>query len=151
MEQWEFLRALQRAFGFELTLRENGASLTNPDTGAQIRIDDDSVRPDDPAKAGWNDYIVSFSTQHRHFEDLSDAEDYLRLLLRDEVLPIEFYRDGVPRFGGDLTRAEFEGLTAALPAELFGLPAAQLARFEYEVHSWSGRLDTGRRRLEAQT
>ncbi len=93
-------------------------------------------------------YCVVFSTQHRHFDDIEDVDDikkYVLSILNDDVLPIEFYSKGERRFGGELSRSEYQSLTLSKLSERFGYISDYLSQFEYEIHSWSGDYDTGRK------
>lgn len=84
------------------------------------------------------EYIVCFSTQHRHFENLSEVEKYVHLIVNDEVLPIEFYYNSERRFGGEITKADYDGLNIERLAELFGYTTEYLSQFTFEINSWSG-------------
>ena len=144
MGKWDFLNEIQKEFAFDLSLKEDEAILTNLETGESIEIfeEDYSVDPKDWL---YVEYIVCFTTQHRHFEDLSDAADYIRLILTDEVLPIEFYLNGERRFGGEIKKSDFDRLTVEFLAGYYGYSVEYLSQFEYEIHSWSGRYNVERR------
>ena len=148
MDNFDFLNALQADFDFDLTTEENEAVLTNRDTGGRIEILLESYVSSDLPEDRFSRYTVSFSTQHCHFEEAEDAADYIRRILTDDALPIEFYRQGQRRFGGDLARTELAGLTKAFLAGWIGYSPEYMSQFEYEIHSWSGTLDTGRRKVE---
>ena len=145
MDKWDYLRELQRSFAFDLSIGDNGAALTNRGTGGRIEIFEDSFGD---GESLYTEYIVSFSTQHRHFEDPDDVEDYVRRILDDEVLPIEFYYHGERRFGSEIGKDDYRRLSSEFLAGFFGYPAEYLSQFEYEIHSWSGKYDTDRRSPE---
>ncbi len=94
-------------------------------------------------------YIVAFSTQHRHFD--ADEEDevleYILAILNDEVLPLEFYKDGKRRFGGEIEVEELERLSVSSLSKYYGYTSDYLLSFDYEIHSWSGKYDTGLRKI----
>ena len=146
MGKWDFLNEIQKEFAFDLSLKEDGAILTNTETREIIEIFEEkyyySVEPKD---GHYVEYIVCFTTQHRHFEDLSDVADYIRLILTDEVLPIEFYLHGERRFGGEIKKTDFYRLTIEILAGYYGYSVEYLSQFEYEIHSWSGRYNVERR------
>ncbi len=95
------------------------------------------------------EYIVTFSTQHCHF-DADDSDEiikYISLILNDMVLPLEFYKDGERRFGGEISKEDFDKLSVSFLSEKFGYLSDYLLQFDYEIHSWSGKYDTGLKRV----
>ena len=149
--KWDFLNDLQKSFQFDLKTADDEAVLTNRSTGESIEIIEEKYTTasyGDKIPEVYCEYIVCFSTQHRHFEDLSDAADYVRLILNDEVLPIEFYQNGERRFGGDIRRTDFYNLTAEFLSKEFCHSADHISQLEYEIHSWSGKYNIERRRFE---
>ena len=92
-------------------------------------------------------YTVRFSTQHMHFDTLMDVEKYIRLILSDEVLPIEFYQSERSRFGGEIRNEDFEHITVENLAQWFGYTPEYISQFEFEVHSWSGKYDLKRKKV----
>ena len=141
MENLDFLQELQKDYAFTLTVEEGRRVLRNPRTGGQIEIFEESYSADSRKTETFTEYIVCFATQHRHLEDPEDVEDYVRELLEDEILPIEFYCRGERSWGSEIRREELDGLDARRLSALFGCPAEELSRFAYEIHSWSGRYD----------
>ncbi len=99
-------------------------------------------------KDGFVEDIVEFSTQHRHFS--ADEEDgiidYIKSIMNDEVLPLEFYLDGKRRFGGEIEIGDLDMLSVSYLSEKYGYEGRYFLPFEYELSSWSGEHDTGRRR-----
>lgn len=95
------------------------------------------------------EYIVEFATQHRHFDedDEDDIIDYILSVLEDKVLPIEFYSDGKRRFGGEIKAEALNTLSVAYLTQQYGFISDRLPTFDYEIHSWSGKYDTGLRRV----
>ena len=95
------------------------------------------------------EYIVEFSTQHCHFS--ADEEDeileYIQSIIDDKVLPIEFYSDGKRRFGGEIKADDLDKLSVSYLAQQYGYTSDYLLSFDYEIHSWSGKYDTGLRRV----
>lgn len=153
MGKWDPLYELAEKYRLILTTENAKAILTDPKTGEHIDIFEEKYYPKEYFTTGSEDeafveYIVCFSTQHGHFEDLSDALEYVEAIIADEVLPIEFYLNGEDCFGGEITRADFEGLSAEFLAAHYGYTVEHLSQFEYEIHSWSGRYNTVRRRVE---
>ena len=79
---------------------------------------------------------------------LSKSAVYIRMILTDEVLPIEFYLHGERRFGGEIKKTDYDGLTMEFLAGHYGYSVEYLSQFEYEVHSWSGRYNVERQNHE---
>ena len=145
MGKWDFLNEIQKEFAFDLSLKEDGAILTNRKTRESIEIFEEEYNSVDPKDGLYVEYIVCLTTQHRHFEDLSDVAEYIRLILKDEVLPIEFYLNGERRFGGEIKKTDFDRLTVEFLAGYYGYSVEYLSQFEYGIHSWSGRYNVERR------
>lgn len=148
MDKWSFLYELQRSFDFDLILKQDEAILKNRSTGACIEIFEETF-PSRKSGETYSEYIVCFSTQHQHFEELEDVEDYTLKILRDDVLPIEFFCQGKRCFGSEITKAEYPNLDLDFLADFFGYPPEDLSRFDCEIHSWSGQYDTGLQSLDA--
>lgn len=137
-----------KPYGASVTIHENELTVTNRQNGKTITIFAETFYDKDGA-AQFSEYIVEFSTQHCHFEDDEEEEiiDYILAIMRDEVLPIEFFCNGQRRFGGELDRKKN---TDADPTKWLsdnGIDPAQYAAFAYEINSWSGRFDSGRQNL----
>ena len=141
MEKWNTLIASLRGYDVAISETEDEVVITDRANGSEMVVLDESYQQSEDPSDIFTNIVVSFSTQHRHFEDMEDAAEYARQLLNDEVLPLEFYRDGQPGFGGDIERDELPLLSQAWLAERFMVPAEQLAAYQFEIHSWSGRYD----------
>ena len=141
MEKWNTLISSLR--GYDVAVSETAYKLTITDctNGSEMVVFDESYQQSEDPSDIFTNIIVSFSTQHRHFEDMDDAAEYAQRLLNDEVLPLEFYRDSQRRFGGDIERNELPLLSQAWLAQRFMVPQEQLATYQFEIHSWSGRYD----------
>ena len=148
MGKWDFLYEFINENELGLTIDENKAILTDEKTGAHIDIYEEEYFLDNSQEKVFVEYIVCFATQHRHFEDLSDVAEYIRMILTDEVLPIEFYLHGERRFGGEIKKTDYDGLTMEFLAGHYGYSVEYLSQFEYEVHSWSGRYNVERHNHE---
>lgn len=144
MNDWDFLYDIQKSFDFDLEIKEDTAVLINKITKAKIEIYKEIYYTDDQRKNVFYEYIVIFTTQHRHFDDLNKVNGYVCKILTDDVLPIEFYKDGKNKFGGELSKSEFEKLSKRFLADRFGYTEEYISLFEYEIHSWSGKYNTVR-------
>ena len=89
----------------------------------------------------YDEYIVSFETQHCHFNDIEDIIDYINRIVEDDVLPIEFYINDKRKFGGDISKDFFNKLSIDSLVDYFGFDEDTLSHFDYEVYSWSGVYD----------
>ena len=100
-------------------------------------------------KERYVEYTVDFSTQHRHYdpEDADELLDYMRSILDDRTLPLEFYLEEKPRFGTEIPSEDLGRLSVSYLQDLFRYFNIDLLPFDFEIHSWSGRYDTGRRRV----
>ena len=92
----------------------------------------------------YDEYIVSFQTQHCHFNDVEDILDYINRIIDDDVLPIEFYINDKKKFGGDISKDFFNTLSIDSLVDYFGFDEDTLSHFDYEVYSWSGEYDVKR-------
>ena len=151
MNNWNYLKSIQEAYGLELRTEEASAVLTDAASGRSVEILEESFGKTDPTdgsyKILYDEYIVCFSTQHVHLAEPDDVAAYVRAVLEDEVLPIEFYLNGQRRFGGEIGKADLARLSTEFLSEQFGITEAALRQYEYALHSWSGRYDSGRRRV----
>ena len=138
MEQWDFLKELADEYQLDVTVDDIEVILTDQKTGEHIDIYVEKYLSED-LKDTYVEYIVCFSTQHVHLENLSDVAEYVRLILADEVLPIEFYLQGERRFGGEIKHTDLDGLTIEFLADHYGYSVEYLSQFDYEIHSWSGK------------
>lgn len=141
MEKWNTLIASLRGYEVDISETEDELTVTDRANGSEMVVFDESYQQSEDPSDIFTNIVVSFSTQHRHFEDMDDATEYVLQILSDEVLPLEFYRDGQPGFGGDIERDELPLLSQAWLAERFLLPTEQLAAYQFEIHSWSGKYD----------
>ena len=137
-----------KPYGASVTIHENELTVTNRQNGKTLTVFTKTSYDKDETDR-FTEYIVEFSTQHRHFEDDEEEEiiDYILSIMLDEVLPIEFFCNGQRRFGGEIDRKKNFGADPAKWLADIGYDAAQHAAFTYEINSWSGRFDTGKQNL----
>ncbi|MBO4422323.1 MAG: hypothetical protein J5879_02710 [Clostridia bacterium] len=116
------------------------AYIYNKDNGNRIVICDET--PD--AAGDDHEMIVQFSTQHVHLDDPDDVVDYIRGIITDEILPIEFYDlSGKRRFGAEIGRGELDSLSVSSLQKLYPFVSG-LREYYFEVHSFSGGYDIER-------
>lgn len=159
MTDFAFLEEIGKQFQLDVTEQDQSVVLKDRKTNAVIEVFRESCLSSD-GEDGFLRYTVSFATQHRHFDCWQDqqgqmdakelreveaeAERYIRQILLDERLPIEFYRGDRQSFGGELTKNEYENLSTELLSGRFGYSADLLSQYSFEIHSWSGQLDMKR-------
>ena len=144
MKKWNTVFAFLRGYDVDVSGTEDEMTIANPANGNVIRVIDESAPAGEAPSERYEEYIVEFATQHRHFVDREDAIDYVRELMEDETLPLEFFLDGKRRFGGDIPRAEMPLLSQSRLAERFLLPPEQIAAYQFEIYSWSEKYDAPR-------
>ncbi len=129
-------------------IKEHELTVMNRNNDNVLRVFEDEFVSQDMNER-YAEYIVEFSTQHQHFDDDSEDEiiDYILSILDDEVLPLEFYLDGKRRFGGEIKKAELDDLSVSSLSKHYGFISDNLLSFEYEIRSWSGKYDTGLRKV----
>ena len=141
MKEWNTVIAFLQGYDVKVSETEDEMTIANPANGNVIRVIDESAPAGEAPSERYEEYIVEFATQHRHFDDREDAIDYVRELMEDETLPLEFFLDGKRRFGGDIPRAELPLLSQTRLAERFMVPPEQIAAYQFEIYSWSGKYD----------
>lgn len=86
--------------------------------------------------------IFYFSYQHAHFNnDIKGLFEYIDQFISDSLAAIEFFNDGKNLFGGGISLAEVNVLSADELAERFGFKRKMLINCCFKVRSWSGRDD----------
>ena len=152
MTLFEALIQALSGYDVDFEIREHELAVVNRGNGNVLSVfEDESFSLD--RKERFVEYIVQFSTQHCHFdaewmgELLESILEYIKEILDDQVLPLEFFLDGKPRFGGEFKAEDLDRLSVSYLADEYGFIRADLLSLDYEIHSWSGKYDTGRRRV----
>ncbi len=148
MPLFDTITDAENPYDANVTIHENELTVTNRQNGKTITVFAETYYDKDGA-VRLSEYIIEFSTQHRHFEEDEEEEiiDYILSIMRDEVLPIEFFCNDQRRFGGELDRKKNPCVDPAKWLADISYDAAQHASFTYEINSWSGRFDTGKQNL----
>ena len=135
-------------YDVSIEVKDHELVIINSDNGNKLHVYEDEGFSQDMT-IRYVDYIVEFSTQHRHFDadDEDDILEYILVILNDKVLPFEFYMDGKRRFGGEIKANDLDNLSVSFLARQYGYTSDYLLSFDYEIHSWSGKYDTGLRRV----
>ena len=148
MELFESIIQALSGYDVDFESKEHELAVVNRGNGNVLSVfEEESFSLD--RKERFVEYIVQFSTQHRHFdaEDADELLEYMRSILDDRTLPLEFYLDGKPRFGTDIPSEDLDRLSVSYMQDLFGYFNLDLLPYDFEIHSWSGKYDTGRRRV----
>ena len=105
MPLFDTITDAENPYDANVTIHENELTVTNRQNGKTLTVFTETSYDKDETDR-FTEYIVEFSTQHRHFEDDEEEEiiDYILSIMLDEVLPIEFFCNGQRRFGGELDR-----------------------------------------------
>ncbi|MBR3301935.1 MAG: hypothetical protein IKI73_04660 [Firmicutes bacterium] len=147
MIQTPFFKEICKTYDLSIHYTEETIVLSDPQSDAFIEVSQDEYFMDSKKAKTITEYTVCFSTQHRHFNSLEEAEEYVRLILSDEVLPIEFFDDDRARFGGEIGKDDLSNISAQRLAQLFGHSVEYLSQLSFEVHSWSGENDIKRTKV----
>lgn len=91
MSFFDMISNAVKSYGASVIIRENELTVTNCQNGKTITIFADTFY-DKEGSAQFSEYIVEFSTQHRHFEDDEEEEiiDYIQSIMRDEICRLNF-------------------------------------------------------------
>ena len=113
---------------------KDSVEIVNPFGKDNIIVDYD---PADPTP-----FTVMFSFQHRHIEDETGVIEYITDIINENIFPIEFFKNGKKRFGGDITSQELEDLSYENLEQITGyygstklIDCADM----FKVRGWSGK------------
>ena len=127
---------------------EDCLTIVNKNNGNELTVFMEEYLTQD-MKNHFYEYIVQFSTQHCHFEEDEEtvAIGYILSIIDDKILPLEFFSGDNPRFGGEINIDDLDDLSVSYLSNEYGYDGDYLRQFDYEIHSWSGEYDTGRKRV----
>lgn len=118
---------------FKYQYKDDYVVIINSNNGNRIEIIRDG-----------NEYILSFKTQHCHFNDIDDVYDYINKFVNDELFSIELYDKDIRKFGGDISKDLYDNLTIRFLAAYFYCDENIISGFNYDLYSWSGKYDISR-------
>lgn len=136
MDMLQQISKALNSYDVEIKVQEDQVIISNPLNKRRITVDRDeytSIDDDDL----YIEFTVYFITQHRHFSDLDNAIEYIKSIVRGEVYAIEFYKDGQPRFGGDIKQSLRNNLTIKNLALCFGYTPEYISQFTFTVFGWT--------------
>ena len=82
---------------------KDSVEIVNPFGKDNIVVDYDVADP--------TPFMVMFSFQHRHIKDEKGVIEYITDIINENIFPIEFFKNGKKRFGGDITAQELKDLS----------------------------------------
>ena len=131
----EIVKLLENNKQLQVDIVDNCLIIKNKDNNKTIEI----IKEDN------EEYIISFATQHRHFDnDIEEIEYYLDSIINDNILPIEFFISNNDIFGGEISKELFNNLSIKKLANYFNCDEAYISSIDCEIHSWSGKYDIKR-------
>ena len=87
-------------------------------------------------------FMVEFSFQHRHIEDETGVIEYITDIINENIFPIEFFKNGERRFGGDVTAQELKDLSYEELEQTTGYYGSTKLKDcvnAFKVRGWSGK------------
>ena len=115
---------------------KDSVEIVNPFGKDNIIVDYD---PADPTP-----FMVEFSFQHRHIEDENGVIEYITDIINENIFPIEFFKNGEKRFGGDITSQELEDLSYENLKQRTGYYGSTKlidCADAFKIRGWSGKND----------
>jgi hypothetical protein len=133
-------------------LDEDFWDIVNPFGKANIGVYEEKIfsvvlgeewRPSLPSRM---EYVIHFDAQHRHFDELEAAFEYVESIMNDEVCAVEFRKHEILRMCGEIDSSELADLRLEKVLQSFSY---DLANTEFSVRSFSGKHDINGRIEEA--
>ena len=87
-------------------------------------------------------FMVMFSFQHRHIKDEKGVIEYITDIINENIFPIEFFKNGERRFGGDVTAQELKDLSYEKLEQKTGYYGSTKlidCADAFKVRGWSGK------------
>ena len=87
-------------------------------------------------------FTVMFSFQHRHIKDEKGVIEYITDIINENIFPIEFFKNGERRFGGDVTAQELKDLSYEKLEQKTGYYGSTKlidCADAFKVRGWSGK------------
>ena len=106
-DRFDLLTKQFSAYEMEFSKDGDLVEIINPFGCENIRVE---YIPDDD----FTPYIVYFAFQHCHMCDVEDIVEYIRDLIEGNRFSIEFFKNGVRYFGGDIAAEELKDFVYAI-------------------------------------
>ena len=143
MKLFDAIVAAVSAYAVSVEEKEHELVIMNSDNSNKLYVYEEEYFSQD-MQDRFVQYIVAFSTQHRHFD--ADDKDviiqYILAILNDKILPLEFYKEGKRGFGGEINSEDLDKLSVSF-LNHGRYTNEYMMSLDYEIHSWSGKYDTG--------
>ena len=113
---------------------EDSVEIVNPFCKDNIIVDYDVNNP--------TPFTVRFSFQHRHIKDEKGVIEYITDIINENIFPIEFFKNGERRFGGDVTAQELKDLSYEKLEQKTGYYGSTKlidCADAFKVRGWSGK------------
>ena len=137
----ELVELIKNINNIRYELNDNVLTIYNLDNDNNIEVIKEMVS----SSSDLDEFIVSFATQHCHFEnDYEEIFEYINNLICDKSFPIEFFLDNKDILGGEISKEEYDKISIDSLANHFGCSKDYILDFSYEIHSWSGKYDVNR-------
>ena len=141
----ELIEKIENYIKEKIELKDDKLVIYNVNNGNNIEIIEEVYQSKEDSLI---QYIVSFSTQHCHFDDTEDILEYVNDIINDRVLSIEFYLNNEDIFGGEIPLELFNNLSIKTLANYFDYSEDDISNFEFEINSWSGKHDIKRKSVK---
>ena len=128
-----FIKTAFPEYDVQFLENSTGAVLINPFYDENIKVyyyEDDDFTP----------YCACFSFQHCHLPDEEDTLEWIRSIISEDKLAIEFFKDGKQHFGGDIEAKDLSNLSFHKLkhfAEDFGLTKLISIADTFKVRGWN--------------
>lgn len=81
-------------------------------------------------------YCLVFATQHVHISEKERLIEYATAFANAETAAIEFYENGINRFGGDIETTLLDDLTYDLLRNHFRYLSFDISKLTFRVRAW---------------
>ena len=151
MTMFDAILSAVAPFGVDAKVKKDEMFIINRENSRFITVYEEKYYEKSQSNQ-YTEYIVEFSTQHRHFDSDNSDEiiEYILEIMNDKALPIEFYLDGKRRFGGEMRLKEYLHYSIKELLSNHGYNFDSHNGLCYEITSWSGKYDTGMRELSEE-
>lgn len=148
MIKWNRFKEISKTYGAILETGEKSVTLTSSKSGMKVSVSEEEYFTDEFKFVKDMEYDVAFFTQHRYFDKLADAANYVRRIMDDDVIAVQFYNAwDEPVFGGDIDKNAFDKLTSTYLSHLFGIQEEIVSQYSVDTRSWSGDRDLKKKEL----
>ena len=126
----------------KIEMSHDGETITilNPYSNSNIIVDYEFFVSTDGLDS-FEQYTTQFSYQHRHFENENDVIEWIKTIVDDSLLAIEFFEGDENRFGGEIPCSSVSQLTYDVFVKEHGYYMGITQCDNFKIRSWSGKND----------